>query len=222
MKEILDFLTRLAKNNNKTWFDEHKEEYKAIKAKLDALALEFLHGVEQFDHRVSGLAVKDITYRIYRDLRFTKDKHPYKTWHGIFVCPQGKKSNMAGYYIHLEPSTATYYICGGMYNPAKNVLKSVREEIMLEGDSFVKALDDCKDFQLPWEEALKRMPAGYSESDAHSEYYRLRSYTLSKQLTKQDVLKKDFIKNALADLRRTHRFNEILNRCYDYAMEENQ
>lgn len=222
MKEILDFLTRLAKNNNKTWFDEHKEEYKAIKAKLDAMAIEFMHGIEQFDPRVNGLTIKDITYRIYRDLRFTQDKRPYKTWHGIFVCPQGKKSNMAGYYIHLEPSTATYYICGGMYNPAKNVLKSVREEIMLEGDSFVKALDDCKDFQLPWEEALKRMPAGYSESDAHSEYYRLRSYTLSKQLTKQDVLKKDFIKNALTDLRRTHRFNEILNRCYDYAMEENQ
>ena len=220
MKEIIDFLYRLSQNNNKPWFDEHKGEYKAMKEKFYAFAMEFMHGVEEFDPRVSGLALKDITYRIYRDLRFSQDKSPYKTWHGVYVAPKGKKSGMAGYYIHLEPATDTYFICSGLYNPTKEVLKSVREEIMLEGDNFVATLKGCEDFHLPWDEALKRIPAGYNESDAHSEYYRLKSYTLMKPVTKRDVLKKDFLQNALADLRRTYEFNELLNKCFDYAMEE--
>lgn len=90
---------------------------------------------------------------------------------------------------------------------------------MLEGDSFAEALSLCEDFSLPWNEALKRIPAGYDENDAHSELYRLRSYTLIKPMKKADVLKKDFLQKALADLRRTYEFNEILNKCFDYAME---
>ena len=219
MRKALDFYTQLAKNNNKPWFDEHKDEYKVAKATLDALALDFMHGVEEFDPRVSGLGIKDITYRIYRDLRFSHDKSPYKTWYGAYVCPKGKKSGMAGYYIHFEPAANTYFICGGLYNPTKEVLKSVREGIMLEGDSFAEALSQCEDFSLPWDEALKRIPAGYDENDAHSELYRLRSYTLIKPMKKADVLKKDFLQKALADLRRTYEFNEILNKCFDYAME---
>ena len=139
MRKALDFLTQLAKNNNKPWFDEHKDEYKSAKATLDALALDFMHGVEEFDPRVSGLGIKDIASRIYRDLRFSHDKSPYKTWYGAYVCPNGKKSGMAGYYIHFEPAANTYFICGGLYNPTKEVLKSVREGIMLEGDSFAIA-----------------------------------------------------------------------------------
>lgn len=96
MKDILEFLEQLTINNNKPWFDAHKDEYKAVKAKFDAFALDFLHGVEQFEPRVKNLALKDITYRIYRDLRFSKDKRPYKDWHGVYVCPQGKKYPSSG------------------------------------------------------------------------------------------------------------------------------
>lgn len=220
MKEILDFLEQLAANNNKPWFDEHKEEYKVVKARFDAFAMDFLHGVEAFEPRVRGLGVKDITYRIYRDLRFSKDKRPYKEWHGVYVCPNGKKSGMAGYYIHLEPATDTYFLCGGLYNPTKEVLRSVREGFMLEGDDFKKALKECPDFQLPWDEALRRVPQGYNEQDEYSKFYRLRSFTLLKSVTKREVLNRDFLSHALEDLRRTHAFNELLNKCYDYAMEE--
>lgn len=220
MKDILEFLEQLAINNNKPWFDAHKDDYKAVKAKFDAFALDFLHGVEQFDPRVKDLTLKDITYRIYRDLRFSKDKRPYKDWHGVYVCPQGKKSGMAGYYIHLEPGSNTFFLCGGLYCPTKEVLRSVREGFMLEGDDFKRTLEECPDFQLPWDEALKKMPKGYNEDDAYSKFYRLRSYTLMKPITRRDVLRKDFLQRALDDLRRTQPFNELLNKCYDYAMEE--
>lgn len=219
MKEILDFFKRLADNNNKPWFDEHKEEYKTVKARLEAFAMEFMHGVERFDSRVCGLQVKDITYRIYRDLRFSKDKRPYKDWHGVYVCPKGKKSGMAGYYIHFEPANDLYFICSGLYNPTKEVLRSVREGFMLEGDDFKRALEDCPDFTLPWDEALKKTPQGYSDEDKYSKFYRLKSYTLMKSVTERDVLRKDFLQTALEDLRRTQPFNELLNKCFDYAQE---
>ena len=219
MKEIIDFLQRLAKNNDKTWFDAHKNEYLDVKKRFEEFALEFMHGVEEFEPRVHGLQIKDITYRIYRDLRFSLDNRPYKTWMGVYVCPKGKKSGMAGYYIHIEPDTNEYFLAAGLYNPTKEVLKSVREEIMLEGDHFVGTLENCKDFTLPWDEALKRVPKGYDENYKHSKYYRLKTYTLFKPLTKKQVLSKDFLKDALTDLKRCQEYNETLNRCYDYAYE---
>lgn len=214
-------MTRLAENNNKPWFDAHKAEYLEVKKRFDEFALQFLHGVEEFDARVKNLGLKDITYRIYRDVRFTEDKRPYK-WHmGVYVCPKGKKSGMAGYYIHLEPVTETFFICGGLYNPAKEVVTSVREDIMLNGREFDEALQRCADFELPWDSALKKMPRGYDEKDEYSRYYRLKSYEIYKHVGRREVLDKDFLAHALADLRRTQPFNEILNRCFDFAYDNN-
>ena len=214
-------MTRLAENNNKPWFDAHKAEYLEVKKRFDEFALQFLHGVEEFDARVKNLGLKDITYRIYRDVRFTEDKRPYK-WHmGVYVCPKGKKSGMAGYYIHLEPVTETFFICGGLYNPAKEVVVSVREDIMLNGREFDEALQRCADFELPWDSALKKMPRGYDEKDEYSRYYRLKSYEIYKHVGRREVLDKDFLAHALADLRRTQPFNEILNRCFDFAYDNN-
>lgn len=221
IKDILDYLTCLSRNNNKAWFEEHKAEYKEFKMQWDAFALEFMHAVEDFDSRVHDLQVRDITYRIYRDIRFSQDKRPYKDWFGVYVCPRGKKSGMAGYYIHFEPANDTYFVCGGLYNPDKDVLNSVREGIMLEPDEFHDAVMACgEDFKLNWESALKRMPKGWNENDKHSEYYRLRSFEVYKSYTKSDVLKKGFLNDAVAALKRTHKFNELLNKCYDYAKSE--
>ena len=219
MKQIIDFLLRLSENNNKPWFDEHKAEYKQVKATFDAFAIDFMHGVEQFDPRVEGLALKDITYRINRDLRFTDDKRPYK-WHmGVYVCPKGKKSGMAGYYIHLEPSSDTYFICAGLYNPTKEVVRSIRDEISYDGERFHQAVQQCEGFQLPWENALKRIPQGFNPDDPHSEYYRLKSFEIWKNVSQRDVLSKNFLQRALADLQKTYDYNEILNKCYDFVQE---
>lgn len=220
MEEILEFYLRLSQNNNKPWFDAHRAEYEQIKKQLSAFAEEFIHGVEQFDPRCKGLQVKDCTYRINRDIRFSQDKRPYKDWHGIYVCPKGKKSGMAGYYIHFEPINDLYFVCGGLYNPTKEVLESVREQIMLEPEEFhAKVLSCGDDFHMNWDNALKRMPNGYNETDLHSEYYRLKSYEMYKPLTKQDVLDKDFLPKALSYLKRCYEFNEMLNQCFDYAYD---
>ena len=127
---------------------------------------------------------------------------------------------MGGYYIHIEPSTDTYFLCGGLYNPDKLTLKSIREEVMLEPDAFHASLQSCPDFELPWETALKKVPKDYSPQDRHSEYYRLRSFELYKRIDKRAVLSRDFLDSALSDLERTQPFTEVLNRCFDYAHSE--
>lgn len=127
---------------------------------------------------------------------------------------------MAGYYIHFDPVSDNYFICGGLYNPTKEVIESVREQIMLEPDEFHKAVLACgEDFHLSWDSALKRFPRGYNETDKHNEYYQLKSYKIYKLLTKADVLKKDFLKNALTDLQKCFQLNELLNKCFDYAYD---
>lgn len=220
MKQMLDFYLRLAQNNNKQWFDAHRAEYEAAKRRLHAFAEEFIHGIEAFDSRCKGLTVKDCTYRINRDIRFSHDKSPYKHWTGIYVCPKGKKSGMAGYYVHFEPINNLYFVCGGLYNPSKEVLASVREQIMLEPDDFHARLLSCgDDFRLNWEGALKRMPKGFSEADTHSEYYRLKTYEVYKSFTAHDVMAADFLATAVDALKRCLPFNEMLNQCYDYAFD---
>lgn len=221
MKDILDFYMRLAQNNNKVWFDGHRDEYEEIKKGLASLAQDFILGIEAFDPRCKGLQVKDCTYRINRDIRFSKDKRPYKDWHGIYVCPKGKKSGMAGYYLHLEPANNLYFICGGLYNPSKEVVHSIREQIMLDPCSFHDAVLSCGDgFKLNWDNALKRMPYGYKETDRYSQYYRLRSYEIYRNLTLRQVLSKNLIRNAVSALKHCHKFNELLNKCFDYAYDK--
>lgn len=217
MEELLNFYQQLAANNNKPWFDAHKEQYLKVKATGEALAVALMQGVADFDPLVRGLQVKDMTYRIYRDLRFTPDKRPYKDWYGIYICPRGKCSGMAGYYVHLQPSEENFFLCAGLYNPSKAVIKSVREAVMLTPEEMPQSLADCSDFHLPWEHALQRVPAPYQATAPHSEYYRLRSYEIYKPLTREQVLHPDFLAAALSDLRRTAPYNAFLNKCFDYA-----
>lgn len=222
MKEILDYYLRLSQNNNKPWFDAHKAEYLHVKEKFEALAEKFIFGVAQFDPRCRNLQVKDCVYRIYRDIRFSTDKRPYKDWHGIYVCPRGKNSGMAGYYLHFEPAADRYLLGAGLYCPTKEVLKSVREQIMLEPDEFHRAVQACGEgFHLDWSTALKRFPVGYNPEDKHSEYYRLKTFDVFMDLTEQDVLQPDYLPRALEQLQKCHPFNELLNRCVEYAQEGN-
>ena len=118
MKSIIDFLTDLSQNNDRTWFEANRGRYKLVKQRMDEVAAEFIEAVAAFDPSVEGVQVKDATYRIYRDTRFSKDKSPYKTWWGVYVCPHGKKSGFSGYYMHVEPDQNCYMLCTGADCPS--------------------------------------------------------------------------------------------------------
>ena len=219
MKDIINFLEDLAANNDRAWFEANRDRYKAIKSRMDAVAKDFIEAVAAFDPSVEGVQVKDATYRIYRDTRFTKDKSPYKTWFGVYVCPRGKRSGLSGYYMHVEPDQNHYMLCTGAYCPTAGEIKSVREEIMTEGDAFVEAIRQAEGFDIDWSTAYKRMPQGWSAEDPHSEYYRLRNFLLVKLIDRDFVLSDDFISRAADQMSRTRPFNDTLNRAIEYARE---
>ena len=219
MKSILDFLSELSEHNDRTWFEANRDRYKQVKKRMDEVAAEFIEAVAAFDPAVEGVQVKDATYRIYRDTRFTKDKSPYKTWFGVYVCPRGKKSGFSGYYMHVEPDQNHYMLCTGAYCPTAGEIKSVREEIMTEGDAFVESIEAATGFEVDWSSALKRMPQGWSAEDQHSEYYRLRNFLLVKLVDKEYFLRPDAIQQAAKDMQCTRPFNDTLNRAIEYARE---
>ena len=209
----------LAANNDRAWFEANRDRYKAVKSRMDAVAKDFIEAVAAFDPSVEGVQVKDATYRIYRDTRFTKDKSPYKTWFGVYVCPRGKRSGLSGYYMHVEPDQNHYMLCTGAYCPTAGEIKSVREEIMTEGDAFVETIRQAEGFDIDWSTAYKRMPQGWSAEDPHSEYYRLRNFLLVKLIDRDFVLSDDFISHAADQMSRTRPFNDTLNRAIEYARE---
>ncbi|MBE6187377.1 MAG: DUF2461 domain-containing protein [Rikenellaceae bacterium] len=219
MKSILDFLSELSEHNDRTWFEANRNRYKQVKKRMDEVAAEFIEAVAAFDPAVEGVQVKDATYRIYRDTRFTKDKSPYKTWFGVYVCPRGKKSGFSGYYMHVEPDQNHYMLCTGAYCPTAGEIRSVREEIMTEGDAFVESIEAATGFEVDWSSALKRMPQGWSAEDQHSEYYRLRNFLLVKLVDKEYFLRPDAIQQAAKDMQCTRPFNDTLNRAIEYARE---
>jgi uncharacterized protein (TIGR02453 family) len=219
MKDIINFLEDLAANNDRAWFEANRDRYKAVKSRMDAVAKDFIEAVAAFDPSVEGVQVKDATYRIYRDTRFTKDKSPYKTWFGVYVCPRGKRSGLSGYYMHVEPDQNHYMLCTGAYCPTAGEIKSVREEIMTEGDAFVETIRQAEGFDIDWSTAYKRMPQGWSAEDPHSEYYRLKNFLLVKLIDRDFVLSDDFISRAADQMSRTRPFNDTLNRAIEYARE---
>ena len=150
MESILAFLNQIKKNNSKEWLDAHRTEYQAATQSFNLLVEKLIAGISGFDTSIKGLTVKDCTYRFNRDIRFSANKMPYKTHFGAFICPNGKKSGFSGYYFHIEPTDSGFLngsmLCAGLYSPQPIVLKSTREEIYLNGDSFEKAVREAKSF----------------------------------------------------------------------------
>lgn len=219
MVEVVNFLSAVEKNNNREWFAAHKEQYKAFDRKLKEFAAKLINGIAAFDPSVAGLTVADCTYRIYRDVRFSHDKSPYKTWSGVFVAPHGKKAGYAGYYIHFESSGCFLY--AGSHCPEPIVLKSIREEILDNGDAMLAAIEASNNFTLVTTNTLKRTPKDFPLGHKHDALLRLKDFGIEKPLdvallTDSNTL----LERVLQDLKSTYPLVEILNRAIDYAYEE--
>ena len=224
MKRVVSFLTYLIPNNNKPWFDANKGRYKEAQAIFNDFASELLERVQGFDPEVRGLTLKDCTYRFYRDLRFSKDKTPYKTHFGIFIAKDGKCSGHSGYYFHIESPQAGYLggnlMCCGAYAPEPKVMRSIREEFMLTGEALVQAMSKAKGFELEWDGALKKIPKGFPADSPYAEYFRLKKILITRYFDDEFLFKPDLAKRA-ADLFATcTEFNTILNRAIDFAYDE--
>ncbi len=191
---IIHFLRQVVANNNRPWFQEHKDDYLEARAEFEQSIAPAILRIAEFDPSIAHVKVKDTTYRFYRDTRFSPDKSPYKNHFGAYIAAHGKKSYHGGYYIHMEPDNCLL-ACGSYYLPT-NILTSCRNEIMVNIDEWRKCVDNndfIKCFGHPGEgqwggekgfglESLKTCPAGFPRDYEHIQYLKMKDYCAWKRV----------------------------------------
>ncbi len=224
MKATIQFLADLQQNNHKAWFDAHRSEWDSIRKRFNDLVEELIEGIGEFDPSVRGLRVQDCTYRINRDIRFSPDKSPYKTWLGAYICPKGKCSGYAGYYFHIEPRGGGRdwgnELVSGLYMPQGAILQSLRDEILDNGAEIARAIQEAQGFRLNENNRLKRTPKGYPAGSEYDAWLRQKDFMIEQPLSDEWLLQPDLGRRIVEEFRRTAHFNEILNRAVRFAYEE--
>ena len=226
MKAIIHFLRQLQCNNNREWFNAHKEEFLKHQARFHELVDEVIREITVFDADVAGLTAKDCTYRIYRDVRFSSDKSPYKCHFGAFIAKGGKKAGNAGYYFHISTGGGEEYpychmLAAGDYCYKPEVMKILREDIVNgEGDfdAVVKQADAS--FTLDNDGALKRNPKGFPADAPYSEYIRLKIFCLTAIPDDEFWEGEDLAKRIASKFATTKPFLNYINRAIAFEREE--
>jgi uncharacterized protein (TIGR02453 family) len=212
LKTILTFLKAIAKNNNREWFEKNKPKYLEAKLHFEVF-LESLHKeLLSFDDSLAGLNPRKQGFRIYRDVRFSKDKRPYKVNMGAGFSAHGKMDQEPGYYVHLEPGKS--FVAGGIYMPDAERLSKIRQEIDYNADDFLKIMRDKKfkklfpsldDF-----DKLKTAPKGYAKDHLHLDLLKNKSFVVSHRFTDADVTSKAFVKKVANTCKTLKPLNDFL------------
>jgi uncharacterized protein (TIGR02453 family) len=197
----IKFLKDLKKNNNKPWFDANRKRYEEAKKDFENFIQQVIDTLGKKDKTIAGIKAKDCLFRINRDIRFSKDKSPYKTNFGASINKGGKKAfSTAGYYFHLEPGQC--FVGGGMYQPEPDVLKKVRQEIDYNFKAFNKIIGAKKfkalygDLDKSAEFTLSRVPKGYESDNPAAKYLKLKSYIAFFQIKDDELFARNLVKNT--------------------------
>lgn len=216
-KGVIHFLTELSNNNHKEWFDNHKESYLQAKLEMEELVQEIIEEFSKYDPSIADQQAKKCVFRIYRDVRFSKNKTPYKNNMGAFIVPGGKKSGKAGYYLHLEPGNS--FIAGGIHRPESAILKKVREEILYNTKDF-KKITHAKSFVSYFGavngEKLKRPPKGFPVDFEDMELLKFKSYTVVHAISDEEILQARFSDKVIAVFNKMKDFNHFINTAIEH------
>ena len=211
-KSTLDFLKGLKKNNDRGWFNKHKDEYQAALADMEQVVDEMILEVGQFDSRVQGLPPKDALFRIYRDVRFAKNKSPYKEHFGAVIARQGRKTEDAIYYFHLEPGNS--FLAGGVWHPPTKDLHLIRGAIEVRGQGLQKVVNGAafkKNFGALEGDTVKTVPRGYDKEHPQIDLLRHKDLLAIHHLTDKQVLSAGLVKDAVKMFKAMIPFNDWLN-----------
>lgn len=228
MHDIIEFLTELSANNNREWFAEHKEWYQECYAKFVDFSGQYIKRLSEFDPALAVLQPQDCIWRIYRDVRFSKNKNPYKEWFGCFPAagvpgqPRtwGKHSLRGGYYMHIQPGQCMF--AGGIWEPTKELLTALRKEVeanyeeveaIMASPSWQRYFGN--DFDTSWG-VLKKVPAGFDPEFIHADWLKHKDYTFSTPLTDEQVSAPDFLDTIVEIAKAAKPMNDFLN----YTFEE--
>lgn len=212
MKTILNFLAALKENNNREWFNTNKHLFEEAKTIFEEFVNILILKIKEFDSSVEVNSAKECVFRIYRDVRFSKNKEPYKPNMGAYIATGGRKSKFAGYYIHLESEAS--FGGGGIYCPQPNVLRAVREDIFDNSEKIKTIINERefnKIFPKMYGEKLKTAPRGFPKDFHDIDLLNFKSYTVVKEFSNKEILSNNFFDNLLKVYVTQKPFNQYLN-----------
>ncbi len=218
-KEALQFLEDLIANNNTDWMHANKKRYENYKKDYHNYITNLLSELKPLDKSLEPLEVKNCTFRINRDIRFSKDKSPYKTNMGVWFTQNKFRKNSPGYYIHYEKGNS--FIAGGVWCPEPEELKKIRKEIAFFHDDLETIVNDktfkkeYKDLTRDENNMLKKAPKDFDPNHPAIEFLKLKSFTASEKIDDQLFLNKDFSKIATQKLIVLKPLNDFLNRALE-------
>jgi uncharacterized protein (TIGR02453 family) len=218
-KDSLQFLNDLKANNNRDWFLDNKKRYETFKKDYHQLIADFLDIMKPLDSSLEMLEPKKCAFRINRDIRFSKDKSPYKDHIGVWLSGGVKGKNRSGYYVHISQNAS--FIAGGCYCPEAGDLKKIRKEIAFFYEDLEEIISEKKfkkefgDFDRAEKNTLKNPPRGYEKEHPAIEFLKLKSFETSQKFEIEEVLKEDFVLKMSAKLILIKPLNEFINRALD-------
>ncbi|MDP4210633.1 MAG: DUF2461 domain-containing protein [Bacteroidota bacterium] len=218
LEKSIAFLTILKENNYKEWFHENKPLYDEARKEFEVFTGKLIEGTNLIDKEIGFPAPKDCIFRIFRDVRFSPDKTPYKTNFGTFLAKGGnRKSEYGGYYVHLEPGNCM--VGGGIWMPQPDILKAVREEIYHNIDEFLAILANPefkKHFgELDTDYSLKTAPKDYPKDWPYIHLLKLKCFTVSQMVPNDFVTSSDFLAEVLAAFKTMQPLNQFFNRVIE-------
>ena len=221
-KNTISFLKELKNNNSKEWFDNNRERYQEARKDFINQMNNLIEIVQQIDPFVGQVEAKNTIFRINRDIRFSKDKNPYKTNFGGVIAKGGtRKSPYGCYYFHLEPTMS--FIGGGIYMPEPKILKTVRDDIYGRPEEFKKIIKN-KEFKNLygelWGDKLIRPPKGFPSDFSEIDLLKHKHYTVIHDISDDIILTNNFEEYASKLFKTLLPFNNFLNRAIDFILNE--
>jgi len=214
----MTFLKSIAKNNNRQWFEEHKEKlFLPAKKKFERFVGALAYTIAKFDPSIAKGMLDSRTvkvFRIYRDARFSKNKSPYKINFGATITPGGMENGKPGYYFHIQPGGESF-VAGGLYMPTPVKLQKIREDIskdsrkikkILNNKSFKKYFKGFSDFVEP----LKTAPRGFPKDHKDIDLLRLKSYTVGKNLSDKEIMSGKMFEKTISMMKEIKKLNDYI------------
>jgi uncharacterized protein (TIGR02453 family) len=212
----LQFLADLAANNHKEWFQDNRDKYEIARANFLDICSEVLSGLQEFQSNLMNTDVKKCVLRINRDIRFSKDKRPYKTYFAAGFGPGGKGSGQADYYLQIMPGGESF-LGGGMWAPSPSNLSKWRQEIDYNSE-VLKELIENKTFKSHFPERygeqLKTTPKGYSADHPDIDLLRYKELFFYKKYTDKEVCSTDFAQNIVSECRILKPYLDYINELF--------
>ena len=213
MKELFEFLRELKENNDREWFKANKGRYDRLHKTHVGIVQELINRIALFDSEIAGLDAKSCIYRIYRDIRFSNDKTPYKTHFGAYMTGcGGRTSPYGGYYLHIEPDNS--FLSGGVWCPEPKMLKKLRQDIYNNVEEFVEILENKRFKQIFGSlegETLQRMPDGFPKDCPYDYILKHKSFVVSSDKLEAFFESANWMDAAIEDFKILYPFNKFLN-----------